>query len=494
MEYLSKSFCLQLSVCCIFFLSITGCSKEPQKTVPPSPPAVSKQEQKTDELPPAGKEVSSKTTLLATIADDEKPQAVVAPAGHVMPPASQNQPAFFQVIFSESGRGAAYIAEKDGKVYVVHNGKAGKQYATIGEVALSPDGRRIAYGAIVDGKWRMVIDDREGKKYNTVKSPMFSPDSKHVAYQAMLDERWFIVVDNTVNTGTKANYAKQEFNSDSTLIAYIENADDKNKGSLVVSDLGFKTQTIMDGIGYPMITNTDKTRIAAVSRENGKQRVIEFSFSAPKAVKKGPLYDAVYKLAFGPDGVSIAYDAERSGEHLLIFNNREDRIPKKTLIGPPVIRPDLKAVGAIIAKIDPATQHIAINSTDNASLRQSFINDAGKEKDYEEAANLVYNRDGSIYAYVARTGQGWFAVVNGKEGPVFDRVVTPVFSPDGKLLVYRARKDGKRFVVIADTNGRTIRQHPGYEQVFPVVFTPDGKSVAYGVKDGNKLIWKVERL
>jgi len=73
-------------------------------------------------------------------------------------------------------------------------------------------------------------------------------------------------------------------------------------------------------------------------------------------------------------------------------------------------------------------------------------------------------------------------------------VVSPIFSPDEKFLVYRARKDGKRFVVVADTRGKTITQQPSYEQVFQPVFTADGKSVAYGVKDGNKLIWKVEKL
>ncbi|TAL26141.1 MAG: hypothetical protein EPN94_03770 [Nitrospirae bacterium] len=481
-------------ICMMFPLVFAGCSREPQKPKEPSAAAkgeVAQEKQKPESRPPAEKEISARTTLLATIADDEKPQAAVAIAGHGMPPASS----LFQVFFSESGRGAAYIAEKNGKTYVVHNGKAGKQYANVGTVALSPDGQRIAYGAIVDGKWRMVIDGKEGKSYNAVGTPLFSPDSKHVAYKAMLGERWFIAVDNAVNSGTKANYAKQEFNADSTLIAYVENADDKNKGRLVVSDLGFKTQTSLDGVGLPMITNTDKTRIAAVSISDNKQRVIEFSFSAPRAVKKGPLYDAIHNLAFGPDGVSLAYDAERAGAHLLIFNDREDGISKGTLVGPPVIRPDLKAVGAIIAKNDPASQHVAGNLADNStSLHQSFINAAGKGKEYEEAAGLVYNRDGSIYAYVARTGQGWFVVVNGEEGPVFDRVVTPVFSPDGKLLVYRARKDGKRFVVVADTKGKTIKQHPAYEQVFQPVFTPDGKSVGYGVKDGQKLIWKVENL
>ena len=62
-------------------------------------------------------------------------------------------------------------------------------------------------------------------------------------------------------------------------------------------------------------------------------------------------------------------------------------------------------------------------------------------------------------------------------------------------MAYRARKGGKRFVVTADAkDGRIIRQHPPYEQVFQPVFTANGKAIGYGVKDGNKLIWKVEPL
>jgi Tol biopolymer transport system component len=85
-------------------------------------------------------------------------------------------------------------------------------------------------------------------------------------------------------------------------------------------------------------------------------------------------------------------------------------------------------------------------------------------------------------------------VVNGTEGPPFDRVVTPTFSPDGKRVAYRARKDGRRFVVLADANGRTLRQLAANEQVFPVRFTADGRAITYGVKDGRRLAWKVEPL
>ena len=68
------------------------------------------------------------------------------------------------------------------------------------------------------------------------------------------------------------------------------------------------------------------------------------------------------------------------------------------------------------------------------------------------------------------------------------------FTPDGKRVVYRARKEGKRFVVVADTDGTTVRQHPAYTQVFQPVIAPDGQSVAYGAQDGKKLVWAVEKL
>ncbi len=452
-----------ICVCIVFFLSVTGCTKEPEK------------QEKAPST--AGSDIAAETTLLATISDDEKPQSVAPSSGLGLHPSLS---AVFQVIFSERGGGVAYIAEKNGKVYVVHNGRAGRQYASVGTAALSADGRRIAYGALADGKWRMVIDGKEGESYNTLGTPVLSPGGLHVAYQAMKGEQWLLVVDNTENSGTQARYTSQEFSADSTRIAYVESADDKNKGRLVVSDLAFKKQKVMESGGALMITNAGKTRIAAVSKSGDKQRVIEFSFDRPDDVKKGPLYDAIHNLAFSPDGVSLAYHAARAGKLFCVLNGREDLLPDGAPVGPPVVRPDNKVVGAIIT------------SNNAAFLHQAFLDSGQKEKEYDEAANLVYSRDGRFHAYAARKGENWFAVVNGREGPAFDRVVSPVFSPDGKLLVYRARKDEKRFVVVANASGKTLRQHPSYEQVFPVVFTGDGKSIAYGVKDGNMLIWKVE--
>jgi len=85
-------------------------------------------------------------------------------------------------------------------------------------------------------------------------------------------------------------------------------------------------------------------------------------------------------------------------------------------------------------------------------------------------------------------------VVNGKEGPAFEKVLLPVFSPDGSHVAYRAKKDKQRFVVTMDAEGKKVKQHPPYEAVWEPVFSPDGKFVAYGVGTlpVKELWWKVE--
>jgi WD40-like Beta Propeller Repeat len=447
--------------------ALFGCSRQQEKPVTASPPAVN--------------EVATATAVLATIADDEKPPQTTP--GHAVAPASQNESVSFQVTFSESGRSVAYLVEKGDKVSVVHNQIRGKEYSAVGTIVLGSDGQRIAYRALAYGKWRMVVDGKEGRHYDVLLSPIFSPDGQHVAYQAKEGKKWYIVVDNTPNAGTTASYTTPEFSSDSTLIAYVESADSSSGMRLIVSDLTFGKQSVKRSIGDLLFTtNRDKTRIAAAQVVDNKIRVIDFSFAKPDVVHEGPLYDVIEKLTFGDDGVSVSYCALKGRTRLLVLDNKEELLPNGLLPQLPVVRPDKKGVGVLLT------------SQNRFFLHQSFFNSKEKGKKYDEAADLAYSKDARHYVYAARKGENWFVVVNGKEGPAFDRVVLPVFSPDGKWLVYRARKGGKRFLVVADTAGRTIKQHPAYEQVFQPVFTADGKSVVYGVKDGNKLICKVEAI
>jgi hypothetical protein len=453
-------------LCILFVLSFVGCSKE-----------------KASEAKPLDKgTVVTSTTVLSTIAPDEIPQSGDPRSGQTTDPAVQTQPAFFHVVFNPLGRGVAHIAEKQGKSFVVYNGKAGRPYQRIGRVVLSPDGRRVAYEALVNDKWRMVVDGTEGDSFDEVDGPVFSPDSQNVAYRAKRREKWHIIVGEMMDSGSAGHLEAPQFSSDSRKVVYVEVPEGNRKGRLVVSDVALERRDIKEANVGDLLVNADKTRIAAVVAENGHQKVVEFSFAEPAAIKEGRVYDSVSYLAFGAEGGSLSYAADKGSDRFLVLDGREERLPEAALVAFPVIRPDQKGVGAIMA------------GSEKVFLHQAFYDDGIKERQYDEIDNLVYSQDGKLRAYAARKGKRWSIVVNGKDGPAFDRVVSPTFSPDGSFLVYRAREDGVRFVVVADANGTTISQHPAYEQVFQPVFTADGTSIAYGVKDGNKLVWKVEKL
>lgn len=435
--------------CIICVIIFAGCGRPQEKPVPATSTVATA--------------VLTTTTVLATIAEVETSQVS-------------------QLMFSVSGRGVVYLVRKNnGNISVVHNGKAGKEYPiTIGQVVISADGEHVAYGAMVDGKWRMVVDGREGRAFDSVIAPVFSPDGKHIIYLAKEDGKWHVVVDNKPSAGTKKSYAQTVVNAESNVIAYVEDQD--KAARLVVSDMRFSKMHSKASTGTMLVTNKAGTRLAATQSVDNKKRVIDFSFADPDDVHEGRFYDVISDLTFGNDGVSLAYVAKVGDRRLLVLNDRQEPLPDGDITELPVVPPDNKVVGVLIAAKTGSFLHL------------SFADGAFKRELYDETANLTCSRDSRYFAYAARKGEKWFVVVNGKEGPLFDRVVTPAFSPDGTRLVYRARQNRKRFVVVADATGKTIKKHQAYEQVFQPVFTSDGQSVVYGVKEGKKLISKVEAL
>lgn len=422
------------------------------------------------------------TTLLATI-----PDVVATGENGRDKPLKRTVQNIFKIIFNERGRSVAYILETSGAVHAVLNERAGKPYQGIGDMVLSPDGTRVAYSAFDEDRWRMVYDDQEAMIADRIGTPVFSPDSRHLAYDACKDGRCFLVVDGKKNKTSPPHYRYHDkffINASEEVVAIETRDNDPDFVRVTVSNRTFGNTRVKELKASAFVYNRDKTRIALVGlSHNGKKRLIEFAFDKPDIVYEGPLYDDIIYHTYAADNFSVAYVADKAGKRYVVLDGKEKQVPRSERIWSLVVRPDKKGIG------------ILLRAQKGTFLHQAFNDHNGtRGKKYADAGGLIYSNDGSRYAYIATFGKGVFMVVNGKEGPSFDMVVTPQFSPDDRYLVYRARKDGKRFVVVADKYGKTIRQQPSHEQVFPVVFTADGKSIAYGVKDGKKLIWKVEKL
>jgi len=429
---------------------------------------------KKNAAPAVRREVVAKTTLFSTIADKEEFE-IYNPAIHAK--------TFFEAVVNEEGRGVAYVAKKGDKTYVVHNGISGPSHDLIFNLAISPDGKRVAYVAQEkDGRQRMILDNKDGQPFDDVGRPVFSPDSKHIAYKIINKEKLFVVIDDRISSEYKVYNGNPVFNADSSRVAYSEGADGVRRSRLVITDLEFRKVVIRENSGDYLILNDDKTRLATINEVNNKRRVLDISFTVPPVVQEGQLYDLVDKLTFNSNTDSLSYVAQKDGVTFEVLKGRELPVPPDTHMVEPIVARDQQEVVAIMAE-----------SPEEGALQALSVN--GRiEKYYGMIAHLTFSRDGSMHAYAGKVGERFALVVNGKEGPIYDMIVAPMFSPDGKFIVYRGRNAGKRFVVVADSSGKTLRKHPVYDMVFDTVFTNDGKSVAYGVKDGLKLIWKVEKL
>ncbi|MBJ6802483.1 PD40 domain-containing protein [Geomonas propionica] len=448
-----------LGIAALVLASLSGCSKEPGK----------------------GKDLSLLTTS-TTVAEIAGLQQG---AGAWNSEPVRNVP---QLDFSSNGRGYFYVAEQGGAFHVVHNGNRHTSYTNILTPTLSPDGQHLAYQAYVDDKLRMVVDGKDGEVVEELEIPFFSPDSRHIVYQAKKGGRWYFVVDGHSTPGNGTQHNQFGFSADSSRIAYVDTVSEGAPPRLVVTDLGFKKLTTREATGSVMVISENRTRIAAISDAGGKKRVIELSFAQPDSVKEGALYDNVRDLAISPDGASVAYVAEKGGARLLIHDGKEQPFPAGELVGSIIFRPDGKGFGFLVG------------SKGSCAFYQSGAGAEVEKRPYDEVGELAYSKDGNSHVYLGRkvtpgqTGKSIFAVVNGKEGARFDKVAGPTFSPDGRLVAYRARQDGKRFMVVSDLDGKIVRQDPVHEMVFPPVFSNDGKLLAYGVKDGAKLVWNVEKL
>jgi hypothetical protein len=103
----------------------------------------------------------------------------------------------------EQYRGNRYRSYLDGGNHSTYpssylpNGIHWYHYEPLYPIVASPNGKRLACIVNAQQKWRVVCDAHEGKEYDDIASPgvVFSADSEHWAYGARDGEEWLAVVD-----------------------------------------------------------------------------------------------------------------------------------------------------------------------------------------------------------------------------------------------------------------------------------------------------------
>lgn len=424
--------------------------------------------------------VNPATTTLAVIAGDEKPDTDPA-SPHQTPDSLKN---LIVVEISRNGSACAYIARDKEGVHVTHNGKRGKTYSGIDStsLAISPDGKRVAYCAQQSGRWYVVVDTQEYGPFDDKGGPVFSPDSRHVAFEAKKGELWHIASDTGLSTPAESITGKPQFSHDSTKIMYIREKKDDGF-HLMINDLSFNVLADHSIKSISLVEDPSQRSVYLIDKLDRNFQVKSFPYDNPKLVLQHGIYPEVINPKLSQDGKKLSLLYRIKGENYLALNGSDTKIPLGGLPQPPYFLAD-GSIGVVVEGKNGTTPH-----------RFFSKNQFAVPSKYKEVSDLVVTPDGVQNAYLAIKNEQFIIVCNGIEGPVYDRVTSPQFSPDGKYLVYRARRNNIRFVVIADAaTNRVIREHTGYDRVFETTFTPDGASVAYGAIDGNKIIWKVEKL
>jgi len=103
--------------------------------------------------------------------------------------------------FSTDSKCLAYAAKLADKMFIVVDGKEGKQYDGIvkGALTFSTDGGHLAYAAAAGNRQFVVVDEKEGKQYDAIVTTgggrviFDSPDSLH--YLALRGNSIYLVTE-----------------------------------------------------------------------------------------------------------------------------------------------------------------------------------------------------------------------------------------------------------------------------------------------------------
>lgn len=154
----------------------------------------------------------------------------------------------------------------------------------------------------------------------------------------------------------------------------------------------------------------------------------------------GPAYDQIVEYQLGPDDKTVAYVARRGPSWFAVIDG--------------VISPPYKSINRI--------------------GYQPFDHRARSSVEY-----IGFSPAGNLVMYAIDRGDKQMLIVNGKEGPLVDKIGQRKFSPDGKRMVYLAHNNNKTLVVL---DNQVI---PGdYDgQVNAIQFSADGEHVTWMTHD-----------
>ncbi len=368
----------------------------------------------------------------------------------------------------------AYIAYKDkkGKASIVVDWELDGKFDNAGNFLFSPDGKRYAYHAVEGDKQSVVIDGKPDKWYtgivmNDEDNILFSPDSQHIAYVAFDGKACKVVQDGNAHEHNFQLIKDLKFSPDSKKLAYkgrIEKKGIKEKWCVVVNGKKQSDYALI----FDLVFSPDSKHLA-YSAVKEKERKMALVLDGEEV----DVHDRYGMPTFSPDSKKLAYSFKEDKNFYVVINSEKG--PGFPMIYKFFFSPDSSRYAYIAGK----ERHW-----------QCVVDDQIQSSVYEGIEAFKFSRDSSRYMYGAITDDGGKIVVDGNPHETYLSVGEPIFSPDSKHTVYRARRKKVAGWVTVFDGDRKGNYYPAIGKHF---FSKDSKHLAYSAMiDFDKNIMVVD--
>jgi len=238
-----------------------------------------------------------------------------------------------------------------------------------------------------------------------------------------------------------------------TLLAW--SADGLAKPQILVFDeplSKLRTDSTTNGL----VVSRDGRRVAQVLATGGRWTVLV------NDKQMGGGYEGIGRdsVHFSPDGQRVAFVGVRSGQKVLVVDGEESPEHEGIARSATVFSPDSTRTAYVALRENRAKMAVFVDGVEAA------------EYDGIGRDGLIFSPDSKRLGFVGKKGPRFVAVLDGKEGSVYDGAAALVFSPDSAHFAYIATQAGQMCLVVDD---HEVSRFDGIPQGTVPVFDSPGK-------------------
>jgi Tol biopolymer transport system component len=375
-------------------------------------------------------------------------------------------------------RSGCHVVKVEGErwleVFARRDGRRGKAYEDISPPVFSPDGTTLGYTAQSFDGARVVINDQEGPLFDEIlpETFVFSHDGKRHAYLTSKAGRLDAVIDGVVQPGVDGDMQPWRqpplFSADGSSVGYVAGSRLRKKMRVVINGKPGEPFDAVDSRSLRFSPDGRRFSCAANDLSKGDHWFCVIDG------KRGKRFDGLgVSFAFSPDGKRFAYTGNRGPQWFLAMDGEPEVLIEGIVDHSLIFSPDSRRLAYAVAKLDqraylvvdgkegPVHDRIGGSMPLGPANRASMQSGSG----LEPGSSMSYN-------YTIAPGS-----------PL-------LFSPDGRRIAYLARS-GPQGMVYVDGKADGIKMET---LVGGMLFSDDSKRLAYGGRCGNECFLVVDGL